>query len=351
MKQLPRACCIGILTVFATACSSVSRIDNQFRQLELGSDTYIARAGDSMRSIAFRYGLSHSQLSALNPGMSDFMAVGTRVNVRAPAPAAAIVNADNSVSRVRDPRTPEPRPAVREDRRTAAVTTTPLARHRAPRQEVVAPEEDYSLHTPAVNAVISEMALPAPSSRLPHEVQQASDEPLLRVQPSQPGTSRREALAMANTAPTETVVEVYSHDQAALSQQAMDRELGRYEGRWTWPTQGKLARGFAPNTKGRHGVDIAGSPGQPVVAVLDGTVAYSGRDPSGAGNLIIVRHADNLLTAYSHTRNLYVSEDDTVRAGDPIATLGANAQQESVLRFEVRQNGNPLNPMDFLSPR
>jgi len=58
-----------------------------------------------------------------------------------------------------------------------------------------------------------------------------------------------------------------------------------------------------------------------------------------------------LLTAYSHTRDLYVAETDRVKAGDPIATLGANTKQESVLRFEVRQDGNALNPMEFLSAR
>jgi lipoprotein NlpD len=84
---------------------------------------------------------------------------------------------------------------------------------------------------------------------------------------------------------------------------------------------------------------------------MDGQVAYSGKDPSGSGNLVIVRHENSLLTAYSHCRDLYVAEGDSVRAGDPIGTLGWNSRQESVLRFEVRQDGNSLNPMNFLAAR
>lgn len=121
-----------------------------------------------------------------------------------------------------------------------------------------------------------------------------------------------------------------------------------FSGRWAWPTDGQVVRGFQPDRVGGQGVDIAGVPGQDVKAAMDGTVVYSGRDLSGEGNLIILKHPDDLLSTYSHTRNLYVAEDDVVRAGDSIASLGANENQESVLGFEIRRDGNPLNPMDFL---
>ena len=119
---------------------------------------------------------------------------------------------------------------------------------------------------------------------------------------------------------------------------------------WVWPTWGEIAREFAPTEAGGHGIDIAGIPGQEIHAASGGTVAYAGRDLSGGdGKLIIIRHHSGLMSTYSHARQLFVAEDDVVRAGDVIASLGANAQNESVLRFEVRQDGNPLNPMNFLS--
>ena len=140
-------------------------------------------------------------------------------------------------------------------------------------------------------------------------------------------------------------------DAAVGSRRALDAQLQGYVGEWTWPTDGAVARGFAPERIGGQGVDIAGVPGQDVRAALDGTVVYSGRDLSGGGNLVIVRHGDDLMTTYSHADALFVTEDDRVSAGDPIASLGWNSERESVLRFEVRRDGNPLDPMAFLPPR
>lgn len=129
---------------------------------------------------------------------------------------------------------------------------------------------------------------------------------------------------------------------------ALARDSEGFAGRWYWPTDGEVARGFRPDQVGGQGVDIAGMPGQDVRAAMDGTVVYSGRDLSGVGNLVILRHPDNLLSTYSHADELYVAEDDVVRAGDPIASLGANENRESVLGFEIRRDGNPLNPLEFL---
>ena len=89
-------------------------------------------------------------------------------------------------------------------------------------------------------------------------------------------------------------------------------------------------------------------------AAAAGLVIYSGKSLAGDdGNLVILRHADGLMTTYSHADRLFVTEDDRVRAGDPIASLGANEASESVLSFEVRRAGEagPLDPMRFVSPR
>ena len=120
---------------------------------------------------------------------------------------------------------------------------------------------------------------------------------------------------------------------------------------WVWPTAGAVARGYAPERVGGQGIDIAGVPGQDVRAAAGGTVVYSGRDLSGGGNLVILRHAGDLMTTYSHADKLFVTEDDEVRAGDPIASLGWNVERESVLRFEVRRDGEPLDPLSFVRER
>jgi len=128
----------------------------------------------------------------------------------------------------------------------------------------------------------------------------------------------------------------------AIGSDTLSRELQPFLGAWSWPMQGHVARGFAPDEVGGQGVDIAGVPGQEVRAAMQGTVVYSGRDLSGGGKLIIVQHDDSLMTTYSHADELFVVEDDVVQAGDPIASLGWNANQESVLRFEVRRDGREL---------
>lgn len=123
------------------------------------------------------------------------------------------------------------------------------------------------------------------------------------------------------------------------------------KGGWRWPSDGEVVRAYAPAEVNGQGIDIAGVPGQEVRASADGTVIYAGRDLSNSGNLVIIRHAGDVLSTYSHAKDLYVAEDDTVRGGDPIASLGWNSEKESVLHFGIRKNGKPVNPIGFLPDR
>lgn len=122
-------------------------------------------------------------------------------------------------------------------------------------------------------------------------------------------------------------------------------------GGWRWPSAGEVVRDFAPGEVNGQGIDIAGVPGQEIHAIGDGTVIYAGRDLSNSGNLVIIRHPDDVLSTYSHTKDLYVAEDDIVRGGDPIASLGWNSNRESVLHFGIRKNGKPVNPAQYLPTR
>lgn len=330
MKQLPRACCIGFLALSAAACQSMSEIDARLQSLELNSDTYIVRAGETIESIAFRYRLSPNELASLNPGVGQQVPVGSRLNIRTPSQRSAYGSQAHSYSAARV-MSGGVASNTSSTYRNEIATSQPVYMPRAvPFDETASAKQ--AVYGPN-GSVVSDSSLLSSGS--------AGGDRVMRAGVMEPITYAQQ----------EIVEEEYIHNKdVTLAQRDVQRRPVS-GGNWTWPTQGPVARGYAPDTEGRHGVDIAGVPGQPVVAVLDGTVAYSGKDPSGAGNLVIVRHKNSLLTAYSHTRDLYVAEDDTVRAGDPIATLGANTQQESVLRFEVRRDGNSLNPMEFLSAR
>jgi len=120
---------------------------------------------------------------------------------------------------------------------------------------------------------------------------------------------------------------------------------------WRWPNTGKLLGGFVAGDQTRQGVDIAGSAGDPVRAAADGEVVYSGNGLIGYGELIIVKHNASFLSAYGHNRKRLVQEGEKVRAGQQIAEMGSSASSRDELHFEIRKNGKPVNPMDYLPGR
>ncbi len=121
---------------------------------------------------------------------------------------------------------------------------------------------------------------------------------------------------------------------------------------WRWPTQGKVVQTFQPRDANRKGIKIRGKLGQPVAAAASGKVVYSGSGLVGYGNLIIVKHNKNYLSAYGYNRKLLVREGDQVEAGERIAELGVpNRGAEPVLYFEIRKKGKPVNPLSILSRR
>lgn len=118
--------------------------------------------------------------------------------------------------------------------------------------------------------------------------------------------------------------------------------------RWQWPTAGQVERGYSARSKG---IEIAGTPGQRVVAAASGRVVYSGGALKGYGQLLIVKHNDTWLSAYGHNRKLRVGEGDAVTAGQHIADMGIGPSSRAVLHFEIRRNGQPVNPEQYLPKR
>lgn len=115
---------------------------------------------------------------------------------------------------------------------------------------------------------------------------------------------------------------------------------------WKWPVQGKILRRFS--AKGNKGIDIGGKLGQSVYATAGGNVVYSGSGLIGYGKLIIIKHNKNHLSAYAHNSQLLVKEGDRVEGGQRIAKMGRAGGKETMLHFEIRKNGKPVNPLRYL---
>lgn len=119
---------------------------------------------------------------------------------------------------------------------------------------------------------------------------------------------------------------------------------------WSWPTQGSVLSSFIDGDDARNGLDIGGRLGQPVRTAADGEVVYSGNGLIGYGNLVIVKHNADYLSAYGHNRTVRVREGDRVRRGDALAEMGRRPGGEPSLHFEIRRDGRPVDPMTFLPP-
>ena len=98
----------------------------------------------------------------------------------------------------------------------------------------------------------------------------------------------------------------------------------------------------------KKGISIGGRRGQKIVAAATGRVVYSGSGLRGYGNLIIIKHNDTYLSAYAHNRDLVVQEGETVKAGQQISTMGVDGKGAPVLHFEIRKNGQPIDPLGQL---
>lgn len=121
--------------------------------------------------------------------------------------------------------------------------------------------------------------------------------------------------------------------------------------RWQWPLNGKVLESFNPTAGLNKGIDIQGKLGEPVIAAADGEVVYSGSGLRGYGNLLIVKHNENYLSAYGHNRVLHVAEGDKVTAGQKIAEVGFSGTNTAKLHFEIRLDGTPVDPLKYLPRR
>lgn len=120
--------------------------------------------------------------------------------------------------------------------------------------------------------------------------------------------------------------------------------------KWGWPADGTLASRFR-SADAIPGIEIAGKPGSSIRAAADGVVVYSGNGLVGYGELVIIKHNDSFLSAYGHNSKRLVKEGQRVSAGQVIAEMGSTGASRTELEFQIRKDGNPVDPLEYLPPR
>mgnify|MGYP006168227289 CR=1 FL=1 len=252
---------------------------------------YRVRAGDTLYGIAFRHGLDYREVAGWNRIPAPYTIYPGQALRLAPAGPRPVAGA--AVTGM-----PAPRPAA---------GSQGFETVQAPARPATPPSADRPVGTPA------------PATR--------------------PPTSAPPAAGTGTIQGTPVVVPSSPVVPAVVSADG-----------WRWPTRGQLIGRFAAGDPKRQGIDIAGTSGQAVVAAADGVVVYSGAGLVGYGELIIVKHSDEWLSAYAHNRKRLVGEGTAVRAGQPIAELGRSGTSRDMLHFEVRRNGKPVDPLTVLPP-
>ncbi|MGE3972612.1 MAG: murein hydrolase activator EnvC, partial [Porticoccaceae bacterium] len=116
---------------------------------------------------------------------------------------------------------------------------------------------------------------------------------------------------------------------------------------WQWPATGDVTRQYDSNGKFK-GVNIQSRPGTPIQAAAPGEVVYAGDGLRGYGQLIIVQHSDVYLSAYAYNRIMAVREGDKVAAGQRLGEVGGDAANPGRLYFEIRKQGEPIDPTRLL---
>lgn len=285
----------------------------------LAGDEYAVRAGDTMYSIAFRHSLDYRELAQWNGIGADYLIRPGQV-LKLSGPATSIATAPVAANGAPPATRPQPLPAGTPTPATAAPAGAPVP-----------------LPPPSA---------PLPGAIIPPPGEMTATLPEAPAASALPGATSATPVAPAIPAPAAPA------PNAPVTVAAIPPPTAEAGGpyRWQWPVQGTVVRGFNP-AAGSKGLDFAGEVGQAVFAAAPGKVVYSGSALKGYGELIIIKHDDLRLSAYGYNRTRLVKEGDMVRGGQQIAELGLGPESRPILHFEIRERGQPVNPLPYLPPR
>jgi len=286
------------------------------------ADRYRVERGDTLYSIAFRHGVDYRELAQWNGIASPYtIYVGQELR---------LVNA---------PRTTAV-PATTPHASTAVAAAAPNASR--PPSKPAAPSAPMPTPFEPVAAGSASTPTPAPPSRDATAKATPTTAPAAAAPISTPLTPPPASSTQVASAPPKA---------PPVAAPPTAEPLANGEVAWRWPADGQIVGTYVAGDQTRQGIDVAGKAGDPVRAAADGSVVYSGNGLIGYGELIIIKHSPSFLSAYGHNSKRLVKEGDRVKSGQLIAEMGSSSASRDSLHFEIRRNGKPANPLDYLPRR
>lgn len=335
---MPRIPLARILLVIAclllSACGSrypapVADLDETPRFIDSGR-THRVNAGETLVVVAWIYELDVAALarannlsvsSALTPGQT--LSVDLRGQPVASRPAAVGTATATAAA------------GVSSGIRRAPLESAPITRQSLP-QSTPAPQN--TVPAPATSTVP-----PATRAETPSTVARTETAPVTGTEVPRPVTA-----PPASPEPVVTAPPTSAASASVASAPALDPNAPVV---WAWPARGNVIGRFSDTDPDAKGIKLGGSEGDTVMAAADGEVVYTGNGLLRYGELVIVKHNDRFLSAYAHNNVIMVKEGDRVALGQKIAELGSTGIDRDMLHFEIRLDGKPVDPLDYLPKR
>ena len=335
--KMGTALCAGSL-LSLSGCGILETVD--IPDIRFDSNTYVVQPGDTLESVADRYEVAPASLVAVNALEVTRLVPGQRLLlVRQDDPASRLIQSGaraESISAVSTREgvvveaSQEEVVAIQNHSQDSLLDDEPVPVYGE--QPVYIKDENGQLTALPPAPVISDVKVD-PVDR-PEGVETIIDDVRVGESPTQ--------ISIIDSVEGVPV-------EVAAPPAAVTAGSSAAEG-WNWPAKGMITREFNLQEINRQGLDIDAGVGANIQAAADGEVVYSGRDLASYGNLVILRHEDNFLTAYSKVSDIFVKENQKVKAGEVIAAVGTDKMAGTELHFEIRRNGEPVNPVEYLPP-
>ena len=338
-------------------------------QVRFDSNTYVVQPGDTLESVSSRYEIDPDSLIEINELELAELVPGQRLILLRGDDVETIAANSGTAAGVG-----QPIAIPNATQTTATASANPVADPSVIRSDVLVPGQGVSdegneeiIGVVTNDALLDEQPIFVSEAGLPPPLPQPKSpgvgvkrpqgvETIIQEVKANPNVARSEPAMVEPVAVEPVAVEPVNIPSAgtieivdaASGTQSKRITVNNHVGGWNWPALGTITREFDLREINRQGLDIDPGPGAAVQAAADGEVVYSGRDLASHGNLVILRHDNNFLSAYSKVSDIFVKENQIVKAGDLIASVGGDKSGSNEIHFEIRRNGEPVNPIDYL---